>query len=221
MQEELTKFSQWSEQNFMLLNADKCKVMTFCFMTRPPPPMILTINGKELEIVAVARLLGITRLEHVQKRALRTILKGQYSSYDAALQLTGLKSLKDRREDLCYQTGRTCLFHSSPRLLCYRETITKALTALGCELQQAGITEMIVIKVEGFICELNYAQYEHTRADATEIPVTTTRIYGKIAPGYECIRTYFVQLSSTELLERSLESLDLREFDRETSASFV
>ncbi|KAI8487943.1 hypothetical protein Bbelb_343910 [Branchiostoma belcheri] len=101
MQEELTKFSQWSEQNFMLLNADKCKVMTFCFMTRPPPPMILTINGKELEIVAVARLLGITRLEHVQKRALRTILKGQYSSYDAALQLTGLKSLKDRREDLC------------------------------------------------------------------------------------------------------------------------
>ncbi|KAI8484066.1 hypothetical protein Bbelb_381840 [Branchiostoma belcheri] len=168
MQEELTKFSQWSEQNFMLLNADKCKVMTFCFMTRPPPPMVLTINGKELEIVAVARLLGvllqsdlkweanvsgmlskansrlfllrrlgnfhvsvqdlllvytsfvrpvveycvpvwnpgltckqITRLEHVQKRALRTILKGQYSSYDAALQLTGLKSLKDRREDLC------------------------------------------------------------------------------------------------------------------------
>ena len=137
-------------------------------MMRPPPPLVLTINGKELEIVSVARLLGVllqadlkweanvvymlskangrlfllrrlrnfhlssedllqvytsfirpvveycvpvwnpgltsmqvARLERVQKRALRTILKGQYTSYESALQLTGLKSLKDRREDLC------------------------------------------------------------------------------------------------------------------------
>ncbi|CAH1242658.1 Hypp6926 [Branchiostoma lanceolatum] len=43
----------------------------------------------------------VTRLERVQKRALRTILRGQYTTYDSALQLTGLETLSDRREDLC------------------------------------------------------------------------------------------------------------------------
>ena len=41
------------------------------------------------------------RLERIQKRALRTVLGGQYTTYEAALVRTGLQTLLHRREDLC------------------------------------------------------------------------------------------------------------------------
>ncbi|XP_078682182.1 uncharacterized protein LOC144916733 [Branchiostoma floridae x Branchiostoma belcheri] len=168
MQEELDKFGQWSKDNYMLLNGDKCKIMTICFLRIPPAPPSLNIYGSELESVAVACLLGVwlqanlkwetnvtkmlnkangrlfllrrlkhfnlpvndllqvyksyvrpvveycapvwhpgltssqsARLERIQKRALRTILRGQYVDYNSALHTTGLQSLSSRRTDLC------------------------------------------------------------------------------------------------------------------------
>ena len=41
------------------------------------------------------------RLERIQKRALRIVLRNDYSTYNDALDICGLKSLQDRRKDLC------------------------------------------------------------------------------------------------------------------------
>ena len=54
-------------------------------------------NGQELE------------LERVQKVALRIILKEKYESYDHALRLCGLTSLKDRRVQLCLKFATKCV----------------------------------------------------------------------------------------------------------------
>ncbi|CAH1272651.1 ZNF569 [Branchiostoma lanceolatum] len=47
-----------------------------------------------------------TRIEKVQKRALRTILGGQYTSYKSALLYTGLQPLSQRRLELCRKFAR-------------------------------------------------------------------------------------------------------------------
>ena len=54
-------------------------------------------RGEELEI------------ERVQRCALRLILGEQYSSYEDALDLTNLKSLKERRIDLCKNFAKKCI----------------------------------------------------------------------------------------------------------------
>ena len=43
----------------------------------------------------------ITAIERVQKVALRIILDDEYESYDHALRVTGLPTLKERRTNLC------------------------------------------------------------------------------------------------------------------------
>ena len=48
-------------------------------------------------------------IERVQKTALKIIFKTQYKSYDNALVLSGLKTLKDRRKDLCLTFAKRCL----------------------------------------------------------------------------------------------------------------
>ena len=48
-------------------------------------------------------------LERVQKAALRIILKDRYQSYNQALAMLQMKSLKDRREDLCLKFAKKCL----------------------------------------------------------------------------------------------------------------
>ena len=48
-------------------------------------------------------------LERVQKAALRVILKEKYQSYSDALSALRLKSLKDRREELCLRFAKNCL----------------------------------------------------------------------------------------------------------------
>ncbi|KAI8516302.1 hypothetical protein Bbelb_048830 [Branchiostoma belcheri] len=180
MQLELDKFGQWSKDNYMLLNGDKCKIMTICFLRIPPAPPSLNISVSELESVEVACLLGVwlqanlkwetnvtkmlnkangrlfllrrlkhfnlpvndllqvyksyvrpvveycapvwhpgltssqsARLERIQKRALRTILKDQYVDYNSALHTTDLQSLSSRRTDLC----RKCASKINPDLL--------------------------------------------------------------------------------------------------------
>ena len=48
-------------------------------------------------------------LERIQKAALRIILKNRYQSYNQALALLQMKSLKDRREELCLKFAKKCL----------------------------------------------------------------------------------------------------------------
>ena len=48
-------------------------------------------------------------LERVQKSALKIILGESYVSYDNALKVLKLQSLKERREDLCLKFAKKCL----------------------------------------------------------------------------------------------------------------
>ena len=48
-------------------------------------------------------------LEHIQKTALKIIYKGQYVSYENALRMSNLKTLKDRRNELCLTFAKRCL----------------------------------------------------------------------------------------------------------------
>ena len=48
-------------------------------------------------------------LERIQKAALKVILKERYQSYSDALMALKIKSLKDRREELCLKFAKSCL----------------------------------------------------------------------------------------------------------------
>ena len=48
-------------------------------------------------------------LERIQKAALKVILKDRYQSYSDALMTLKIKSLKDRREELCLKFAKSCL----------------------------------------------------------------------------------------------------------------
>ena len=67
-----------------------------------------------LETCAVVWNSSITRgeqleLERVQRTALKIILKENYSNYEDALIETNLKTLKDRRENLCRNFAKQCI----------------------------------------------------------------------------------------------------------------
>ena len=47
-------------------------------------------------------------IERVQKSALRVILKGEYSTYEDALEMLMLTKLSERREKLCLKFARSC-----------------------------------------------------------------------------------------------------------------
>ena len=48
-------------------------------------------------------------LERVQKTALKIIYKNSYENYENALEMSNLKTLKDRRKDLCLTFAKRCL----------------------------------------------------------------------------------------------------------------
>ena len=48
-------------------------------------------------------------LERVQKTALKIIYRNSYENYENALEMSNLKSLKDRRKDLCLTFAKRCL----------------------------------------------------------------------------------------------------------------
>ena len=52
---------------------------------------------------------NLTDIERVQKNALRIILKQDYQTYAQALEMAGLDSLVDRREQLCLKFARAAL----------------------------------------------------------------------------------------------------------------
>ena len=47
-------------------------------------------------------------IERVQKNALRTILKGSYTTYENALELIDLETLEERRYTLCLKFAKKC-----------------------------------------------------------------------------------------------------------------
>jgi hypothetical protein len=55
-----------------------------------------------------------TDIERVQKTCLKVILGEMYVSYHSALEMTGLKTLSERREDRCLDFAKKCL--KNPRL---------------------------------------------------------------------------------------------------------
>ncbi|CAH1277576.1 Hypp9703 [Branchiostoma lanceolatum] len=60
LQNDLNELSSWSDNNSMKLNPGKCKAIHICFSRTPPPPPPLSIHGHELEVVSVAKCLGVT-----------------------------------------------------------------------------------------------------------------------------------------------------------------
>ena len=73
---------------------------------------ILQIRSK-LEQSSVVWQSSITKqcennLERVQKSALKVILGEKYVSYDNALKVLGLQSLKERRAELCLKFAKKC-----------------------------------------------------------------------------------------------------------------
>ena len=54
------KFAEWSTQNRVKLNCDKCKELRISFVKDKPQFAPIVANGYELERVTCAKLLGLT-----------------------------------------------------------------------------------------------------------------------------------------------------------------
>ena len=52
--------AQWSSDNRVKLNSDKCKELRISFARAQPEFQPILVNGQELEVVTSAKLLGIT-----------------------------------------------------------------------------------------------------------------------------------------------------------------
>ena len=59
LQPHIDTLVDWCNSNDMKPNPAKCKAMQFSFLRTPPPPLHLTINGVQLEIVSSLKLLGL------------------------------------------------------------------------------------------------------------------------------------------------------------------
>ena len=176
-QDHLNYISNFSTENLVKLNEDKCNYMVFSrakedFATR------LTINNCKLVRIAVTKILGVwvsedqswdrntkemcrraysrmsmltklryvgvtiedlidiyvlfirsvteycatafhssltveqaTDIERIQKTSLKIILGDSYVSYEAAMEMSGLQTLHDRREKRCLEFALRCLKH--------------------------------------------------------------------------------------------------------------
>ena len=58
-QEMADKFAEWSTQNRVKLNCDKCKELRISFVKDKPQFAPIVVNGYELESVTSAKLLGL------------------------------------------------------------------------------------------------------------------------------------------------------------------
>ncbi|CAH1257327.1 Hypp1820 [Branchiostoma lanceolatum] len=59
LQDQVDSLEVWSNTAQLKLNPKKCMVLTVCFMKSPPPPPPITLGGKPLLAVVVAKVLGI------------------------------------------------------------------------------------------------------------------------------------------------------------------
>ena len=64
-------------------------------------------------VVFHSRLTGEqeTSLERIQRTCLKVILNESYVSYEAAMEMTGLETLKSRRENRCLEFSKKCVSH--------------------------------------------------------------------------------------------------------------
>ena len=54
------KVAEWSMQNWVKLNSEKCKELRISFLKNEPQFAPIVVDGKELERVTSAKLLGLT-----------------------------------------------------------------------------------------------------------------------------------------------------------------
>ena len=59
---------------------------------------------------------NLTDIERIQKSALKIILQNEYESYEKALEVMGLQSLYDRREELCLSFAKKCTKSSNSQV---------------------------------------------------------------------------------------------------------
>ena len=57
------------------------------------------------------------KLERIQKTCLRVILGDMYASYEAALKMTGLQTLSQRRQKRCLDFSLKCIKHPKNKRL--------------------------------------------------------------------------------------------------------
>ena len=60
MQSTVSAVEQWTNENKLHLNADKCKEMVIDFKKAKHQFAAISINSKELELVDNAKILGVT-----------------------------------------------------------------------------------------------------------------------------------------------------------------
>ena len=60
---------EWSHDNRVVLNHEKCKEMRISFVTTPQRFDVITIDGKELEVVKSAKLLRVTLSDNLSWNA--------------------------------------------------------------------------------------------------------------------------------------------------------
>ena len=73
------------------------------------------------------------KLEAIQKVSLKVIMGQSYVSYEGALQATGLKTLRTRREERCLSFGLKSLRHKEMRNLFPRNQVESNQTVRGRE----------------------------------------------------------------------------------------
>ncbi|KAI8495209.1 hypothetical protein Bbelb_271950 [Branchiostoma belcheri] len=59
LQEQVNSLNKWSKDTKLKLNPKKCFTFTVSFMKTPPPPLPITIDGKQLAAVDVVKVLGL------------------------------------------------------------------------------------------------------------------------------------------------------------------
>ena len=60
VQQLADRVAQWSSDNRVKLNSDKCKELRISFGKNQPEFQPILVNGQELEVVQSAKLLGVT-----------------------------------------------------------------------------------------------------------------------------------------------------------------
>ena len=60
VQQLADRVAQWSSDNRVKLNSDKCKELRISFGKNQPEFQPILVNGQELEVVQSAKLLGLT-----------------------------------------------------------------------------------------------------------------------------------------------------------------
>ena len=97
------------------------KLMYVCVSTEDLLEIYTLFIRSKLESCCVVWHSSLTleqqdNIERVQRVCLKVILRDNWVSYDAALEMTGLEKLINRREDLCLNFATKCTTHPKHKL---------------------------------------------------------------------------------------------------------